>query len=490
MSLVNRVSLFFLSALAVVLVVYSILFYSFVSRQLYEQFDQQLHSAFHVLVASIEVEADSVKWQPTEHAIGIGMGEDPEEVRWVVCDTSGHVVEHSRNLSHEERFERNLPFYGRSLQFKADESFDVPDWRLVQARLIAPSPKPADELDPDEFDELVITVAKSRSRLKANVTKLTLLVVLLPLGVWLLAAVVGRRFCRRALQPLTALADQAHGMSGQDFKQRLTAGNQPDELGQLSDSFNRLLDRLQESFDQQRRFTGNAAHELRTPLTVLQGQIEVALRRPRTSEEYQQTLETLHDETRELGQIVEALLFLARSSEEASPPDLQEIDLADWLLKYRQRWEGKARNDDLHLQIDSQQLGNATVSVSLPLLTQLLDNLVGNAFKYSAPGQPVELELHQSPEWAELWVTDHGVGIDPADREAIFKPFYRTAAARSSGVAGTGLGLAISARIATALGGTLDCQSARGAGSRFRLQLPVRSKEQLTSNKSQTNNKN
>src|SRR5205085_17965 len=97
MSLVNRVSIFFLSALAVVLVVYSVLFYSFVSRQLYEQFDQQLHSSFHVLVASIEVEADSVKWQPTEHAIGIGMGEDPEEVRWVVCDASGHVVEHSRN---------------------------------------------------------------------------------------------------------------------------------------------------------------------------------------------------------------------------------------------------------------------------------------------------------------------------------------------------------------------------------------------------------
>jgi heavy metal sensor kinase len=496
MTLVNRVSLFFMVALAFVLVAYSVLFYTFVSRQLYEQFDRELHSLFHTLVASIEVEADGVKWQPTEHAIRMGLDEDADEVRWVVCDPNGRVVEHSQNLSQLLPQERRLLELGKSFHSTPDVTVDVDGWRIVQEELRAPHPKSAEDRnsdgdddddddikvvkrEPDEFDALLITVGKSPVGLHANIHRLRWLVVCLPLAVWLLAAIVGRWFCRRALQPLSVLAKQVRGMSGHDFRQRLAASPRPDELGQLSDSFNRLLDRLQESYDQQQRFTGDAAHELRTPLTVLLGQIEVAMRRPRTTEEYQNTLETLRDETLELREIVEALLFLARSSEETSPPDLQRIDLVEWLPKYCERWETNARHEDLRLEMQSHrgnvELDSAFVSVSIPLLTQLLDNLIGNALKYSSAGKAVEVKLLVESNEAVLAVIDRGKGIDPKECETIFKPFYRTSAARSSGVAGTGLGLAISARIASALGGTLDCQSTLGVGSRFRLKLPLAS---------------
>jgi signal transduction histidine kinase len=243
-----------------------------------------------------------------------------------------------------------------------------------------------------------------------------------------------------------------------------------DELAELGQAFNQLLDQLFEAYERQRRFSADAAHQLRTPLTVLQGQIDVALRRQRSAQEHEQTMSILREQVGDLNQIVESLLFLATPETEQMPLDMSELDVSAWTNDYLRRWETHARWRDLDLDAHAP----APASTSPVLLGQLLDNLIGNALKYSEPGSPVRIDVRCEAAEVVIDVVDHGIGISPDDLSCVFEPLFRGRQARQSGAAGAGLGLAIAARIAAVLGGRLDCVSTPGRGSRFSIHLPVR----------------
>jgi signal transduction histidine kinase len=324
--------------------------------------------------------------------------------------------------------------------------------------------------DVDEFDEIVIVAALPSASLDANLNQLLLLVCALPIGAWLVAAAAGHWFCRRALSPVVQMSEQARSMVDSHHGARLPLLNTNDELEELARAFNTLLDHQQRAYEQQRRFTGDAAHELRTPLTVLLGQIDVALRRKRSPEEYAETLRVLRDETSQLQTIVESLLFLARSEGDATLPDTELISLADWLPEFLGHWDEHPRRDDIHLEIAADRSG--VVRVSPVLLMRLFENLVENALKYSSPGTRVDIEYRDDGGEILVDVRDRGRGIAPEDVSEVFRPFFRTRDAREAGIVGTGLGLAIAARIAAACGGSLNCTSEPGKGSLFTVRLP------------------
>jgi signal transduction histidine kinase len=285
------------------------------------------------------------------------------------------------------------------------------------------------------------------------------------------AALLARRLCRRALRPVTQMAGAARAMSATDLGLRLPGPGTGDELEDLCRAFNELLGRVQEAFERQRRFTGDASHQLRTPLAVMLGQLEVALRRERPAGEYREALSVAHAQAERLRRIVEALLFLARADAEALLPDLEVVDLGDWLTAHLRHWDGHARRDNLSLNIPPDP--PRRVRVQPALLGQLVDNLLDNALNYSEPGTPVTVTIEDAPGGATLTVADAGCGIAPEDLPHVFEPFYRSAQARRLGRAGVGLGLAVARRIAVALGGALTAESTPGAGSRFHLRLPA-----------------
>jgi heavy metal sensor kinase len=287
----------------------------------------------------------------------------------------------------------------------------------------------------------------------------------------LLAALASRWLCRRALMPLRCMANAARAMHAADRDQRLPVAPTRDEMQELGQAFNDLLARLQESYERQARFSGDASHQLRTPLTSLLGQIEIALRRPRTVEEYQQVLTVLHDQAGRMRQIVETLLFLARADAEAKAPQLQRLDLRAWLTQHLTSWVGHARAADFRTETFGD--GPLWVQAQAPLLGQLLDNLLDNACKYSAPGTPITISLSAEKDAVYLTVADTGCGIASEDIPHVFEPFYRSPHARYQGVAGLGLGLAVAERIVRALGGSLHVSSQLDHGSRFTFRLPA-----------------
>jgi signal transduction histidine kinase len=316
---------------------------------------------------------------------------------------------------------------------------------------------------------LVLSAAIAESPTQSLLARLAITLCLLSGGLWCAAAVLGRWWCGRALAPLTEMAAAARHMSPAAWKDRLPNPGTVDELADLGMAFNDLLTRLEDAFDRQRRFTGDASHQLRTPLTAILGQIDVALRRQRTAEEYREVLSLVHRQAEHLCRIVESLLFLARADGENQLPSLETIDLAVWLPEYVKRWTDHARGADIHVETVEESLW---VNAHSPLLEQLFDNLLDNAFKYSAPGTTVRVRMSQTGETAVCAIEDAGCGIASADLPRIFDPFFRSTDARSQGSNGIGLGLAVAKRIATALSGTMEVRSRRGEGSCFSLRLP------------------
>jgi signal transduction histidine kinase len=314
----------------------------------------------------------------------------------------------------------------------------------------------------------VLAAWASLEPVEAEIRSLAAVLPMIALGLWALAAAVGRHFARRALAPLTLMAESARTMPFDDG--RLPGPGTRDELEDFARSFNGLLDRLHVAMERQRQFTGQASHQLRTPLAALIAAIEVARRRPRTVDEHERVLNRLHDDAVRLWRVVEALLFLARADAEAELPDLERLDLAAWAADHLRAGSGHDRAADLRFEgSDGDQLWTRA---HRPLLGQLLDNLLENACKYSGPGSPIVVSAWSEHDAVAMAVEDRGCGIPAEDLPRVFEPFYRAESARRLGRAGVGLGLAVARRIAATHGGTIAAESEPGRGSRFVVRLP------------------
>jgi signal transduction histidine kinase len=468
MTLTGRLNLFFLAALALVLAGFSATVYGLASVHMYGQADERLESALNTLGAAAEVGRDSVEWEPSERSLRVGPRQVGDQPVWGVTDEAGRPVDRSPQPEAEDILGeaashlREAPDDVRRVRWQGGR------WQAGQ-RWLRPDPSAALEPNPGDATAkrhaaLLITAAVPLEPIRATLRQLAAALAGTSAAVLFVAALLGRAVCRRALSPLRRMAEAARAMGPADAEGRLAVPLADDELADLGQSFNGLLDRLRESHERQRRFTGDASHQLRTPLTVILGQVEVALRRDRPADEYRRTLETVHARAGHLQRIVDALLFLARADGEAASPVREQLNLSTWLPRHLESWAGHPRRGDLRAEVNGEP---AEVQAHPVLLGELVNVLLDNACRYSRPGTPVTAGV--ACENGDVWVeiADEGPGINEADLVRIFEPFVSLAGG------GVGLGLSIARRLAEVMGGSLSASSAPGRGSRFRLTLPA-----------------
>ncbi len=484
MSLTRRFSALFLVALGLVLLGFSTALY--VSARIYldRQIRDRLAAALAVLAAAAEIHPEGVEWEPQERVLPLGQETGADRLRWLVFDGRGQRVDHSRNWADAEltalwavhpempeitaRFVDHHGTTWRVSQRRIQPGGPPASGSRAAAQREAPTEPASSELI---YPYLVLLVCAPLGPVESTLATLGGFLVVVSVGSWLLAALLCRRLSRRALTPLTRMVESARGLDVLDPGWCLEEPGTRDELDELGRAFNDLLARLQIAYHRQRRFSSDASHQLRTPLTVLIGQIEVALRQERSTEEYRRVLRAALGRAVQLGQIVDALLFLGRADADARLPDAEPLELNRWVAEHLAGQLATRRSVEIvHHAVESDPLW---VKAHSSLLAQLIDNLLDNACKYSKPGSSVRVETRGERGIAMLIVEDTGPGIAAVDLPRVFEPFYRSDRARRQGISGVGLGLAVVERIAVAFGGTVIVRSEEGSGSRFEVRLPA-----------------
>jgi heavy metal sensor kinase len=303
----------------------------------------------------------------------------------------------------------------------------------------------------------------------------TAYVIAIPL-LLLIAALGGYFLATRSLSPVAAMSARAAEISSSNLNQRLPVGSRRDELSALAEVVNGLLERLERSFVQQRRFMADASHELRTPVAVLRTEADVTLSRAtRTETEYRESVSVMRDSAQRLGRIVDDLFLLARADAGHLPLRREALYLEDVVDEAARAVRSLARERDVRVQLlpleDSPYDGDAD------LLGRVLLNLLDNAIKHSPAGGTVTLALTRAAHEYHITVTDEGAGIPAEAQSHIFERFFRADRARSrtsgDATAGAGLGLAIGRWIAEAHGGRLELVKSSGTGTEFLLALPL-----------------
>jgi two-component system OmpR family sensor kinase len=276
----------------------------------------------------------------------------------------------------------------------------------------------------------------------------------------------------RAVRPVHEVIDQAEAIGAGSLDRRIRAYADTREYHRLVEVLNTMLGRIQRAFEAQTRFTADASHELRSPLTALRGEIELALRRERSPEEYRRVLESALEEIHRLSRISEDLLTLARADAGSLPGPDGEARPGEVAGRIVDRFRLRAEEKGLDLTLSVR--GDAPVALDPGLLGQVLWNLTDNAVKFTPPGGEVEVSVERRPEDLRIEVRDTGPGVGD-DPDRVFDRFVRLDPARTPGeeTSGTGLGLSIVRAIVNGLGGRITAENLGGGGARFHAVIPL-----------------
>lgn len=341
----------------------------------------------------------------------------------------------------------------RTLCQGAGFSVGASDWRAVQ--IITPNSKGLVAAD----------LAATRTELRTVLASIAwgtapLALLLTALGAWLMSAL--------AMRPVARLRGTLESVNQQSLDRRLPTDREDREFKDLTNAYNRMLERLEVSFRQATRFSADAAHELRTPLTILQGQIEQAMRLS-GDQPIQVHLSQMLDEAGRLSSITRKLLLLSQADAGQLALLRTPVNLCHML---------EERLADAHLlelpdvRISCELHDNLVVQGDAQLLAQAFNNLCGNAFKYTAPGGWISVSAQHHALGVEVLWTNSTQAITPQVRGRFFDRFFRGDVAHNRRVDGHGLGLSLSRVIARAHGGDLTLESSPADEVRLRLWLP------------------
>jgi heavy metal sensor kinase len=284
-------------------------------------------------------------------------------------------------------------------------------------------------------------------------------------------AALGWWLAGRALRPVNQLAAAARRISGANLSLRIEPRGAGDEIDALIGSFNQMVERLERSFEQIKRFNVDASHELRTPITAIRGQLEVALFTARAPEEYQEAIATALQDVERMARIVKSLLLLSEAESGQLVLQKARADLGplveDIVNQFRISAEEKG------MRIDVSAASSCPAVVDRVQFERLVSNLLSNAVKYTPPGGAVQVKLVRSPATVQLTVADNGPGIPARHLPHIFDRFYRVTHSERDPEKGLGLGLSFVDWIVRAHHGAIEVRSEPGQGAVFSVTLPA-----------------
>jgi heavy metal sensor kinase len=449
-----RLTVSYVVAMIVVLGVYVAAAYAFVSRYASDNLDQQLRTDFNYVYASLYQDEFGMYMLTLPERI------DPDNpLPWVQVWRGDRTVVVYRN---DEAARVSVP-ESRSVVGEGIVTLKTSDgerMRIITQR--------GELRGPFAPSRVVIQVGRSEASMDSQLRDLALILVLgLPIAV-AVAGIGGYALARRALAPIERMTSHARTITAERLADRIPVDNPDDEMGRLAAVFNQTLGRLEQSFEQMRRFTADVSHQLRTPLTAIRSVGEVGLRAGRRDEaSYRAVIGSMLEETDRLAVLVDRLLTLSRAEMHQATLTTGPVNLVELAQDVVGHLGVLAEEKGQSISVDAS--GAPTAIVDRVLLRQALINLVDNAIKFTPNGGQVSIRVSGSNGIALVDVSDTGPGIPATAQERIFDRFYR--GDEESGT-GTGLGLSIAKGAVEANGGDLKLAYSGPDGTTFRIILP------------------
>lgn len=310
----------------------------------------------------------------------------------------------------------------------------------------------------------VLEVATNFSTINSTLENLIYILLFIVPVILVLSIIGGYFLIYKSFLPIEKLLQNLKNINASDLSKRLESKNKNDEIDLLSQEINNLLQRLEISFDKVSQFSSDASHELKTPLTIIRGEIEIALRKDRSSNEYKDTLSNCLDELITIQQTIDDLLFLAKNEHEVLEQNEEEIYLDEVSLEAYKEMQtfAKLKNIKLECQIKEP----LQIKGHHKLLKIAIKNILKNAITFSHENSIVTISNYQDEDNQVICIEDKGIGISKEDQEKIFDKFYRTDKSRNKESGGTGLGMSIVEKIVKIHKGAIKLQSEENLGTK------------------------
>lgn len=288
-----------------------------------------------------------------------------------------------------------------------------------------------------------------------------------------IVSIAGYYYSLSLVNTISRFSENIKRISSEKFSLRLDTGTDKDELQKLAITINDLLDRLQSSFDTQRRFIDNASHELSTPLASIASQLDVTLQRDRTAEEYIKSMSSISDDVMRLSKLVRSLLEIAKVSGSMGGTELTSLRVDELIMRLPADMKKASPFYDVKILFDEfpENESSFVIFGNEHLLYSAFRNIVHNACKF-AEDKSASVKLSFSESSVMISILDSGPGIKPNDLKHIFQPFYRSKT-HDTYISGAGLGLALANRIIKLHKGSIDVKSEEGEGTSFVITLPL-----------------
>ncbi|MTH16703.1 HAMP domain-containing sensor histidine kinase [Flavobacterium sp. LC2016-01] len=427
LSFKNRIALnYIITTGLLILVVFSATYFT-VKFTVYKHIDENLMIEIQDHLKEIRAEnkkvifMDTEEWEEREHN---SVDVNPVFVQFL--DLNKKIIEKSPNLKKEV-----LVYHGSKDHY---ELFDTKllnnKIRQIQIPLYLKSKK---------IGYLIIAMSLADS---AKVLKnlLDTLVIAFPI-ILVLLFLIARFFAGRSIKPINAIINTSRIITKDNLKTRIPLPKTRDELFTLSKTINNLLNRIEDAIEREKQFTSDASHELRTPLTVIKGTLEVLVRKPRDSKEYEEKINYCINEVDHLNTLVDQLLLMARFENQKQNISTESVYLNALILDVLTLNSEKISGKKIDVQFDA--VADCYIQSDNFLVITILRNIISNAIKYTNNGGHILILLLKENGKIVLKISDNGIGIAKADLESILNPFFRSNSTDHPEIKGTGLGLSI-----------------------------------------------
>ncbi len=448
-SIKSKIFLSYGGILIVVVLSFNAMFYYFAQSYFY---NNTVHSLGSI---SRDVIVDDIEGKNLKNGITLAVHKYEFSIQnvYIQAQYKGRIVLKSKNLKNFE-----LPIHNFS---KDDNILHFKSKNISKHELIMYSTKISKDKD------YTVQIATTNQEEKKHLAKiLNMFLVGDPIFIIIILLII-YKMLQDILKPMNTMIKTAREISITDLDKRILYIDNGDEFAQLAKTFNKMLQRLQSSFNQVKRFSSDASHQLKTPLTAIRVQTDVALKTNRDTSEYKNVLKSINSEIIYLQNMINDLFLLTQMDDEIIQKNFKKIDLDTVLMNTIEEFVLIANKKGVNLDI--KEIDHVSIKAENTLIAVLCSNLIDNAIKYTPKGKSILIELKDNT----LTVQDEGIGIEEKNFEIIFERFYRVHSGRFEGVKGYGLGLSMVKIIANLHNAKINIQSKIGLGTKIEVKFPI-----------------